>query len=71
MCMCYLRSWSMWLPGWVGVKTLDKRLQNAAILTVGAYDSRFEVYAHEIMAAAFGIPADVIALPLPVAGHMV
>ncbi|WP_426587331.1 hypothetical protein [Mucilaginibacter sp. R-33] len=61
----------MWLPGWVGVKTLDKRMRNAAILTVGAYDSRFEVYAHEIMAAAFGIPADVIALPLPVAGHMV
>lgn len=46
-------------------------MRNAAILTVGAYDSRFEVYAHEIMAAAFGIPADVIALPLPVAGHMV
>ena len=63
MCMCYLRSWSMWLPGWVGVKTLDKRLQNAAILMAGAYDSRFELYAHEIMAAAFGTPADVIALP--------
>lgn len=53
----------MWLPGWVGVKTFDKRLQNAAILMAGAYDSRFELYAYEIMAAAFGTPADVIALP--------
>ncbi|WP_188832441.1 hypothetical protein [Mucilaginibacter rubeus] len=38
-------------------------MRPAAILTAGAYDSRFELYAHEIMAAAFGIPADVIAPP--------
>ncbi|MXV50416.1 carboxymuconolactone decarboxylase family protein [Pedobacter sp. HMF7647] len=42
--------------------TLDKRVREVAILTVGgAYSSRFELYAHEIMATAFGIPADIIA----------
>ena len=42
--------------------TLDKRVREVAILTVGgAYGSRFELYAHEIMAAAFGIPPDIIA----------
>ena len=41
--------------------TLDKRVREVAILTVGgAYGSRFELYAHEIMAAAFGIPKDAI-----------
>lgn len=41
---------------------LDKRLREVAILTVaGAYNARFALYAHEIMAAAFGLPADVIA----------
>lgn len=42
--------------------TLDKRIREVAILTVGgAYGSRFELYAHEIMAAAFGIPSAIIA----------
>jgi 4-carboxymuconolactone decarboxylase len=42
--------------------TLDKRLREVAILTVGgAYGSRFILFAHEIMAAAFGIPENVIA----------
>jgi 4-carboxymuconolactone decarboxylase len=42
--------------------TLDKRLREVAILTVGgAYGARFVLYAHEIMGAAFGIPAACIA----------
>lgn len=42
--------------------TLDKRVREVAILTVGAaFNARFELYAHEIMAEAFGIPQDAIA----------
>ncbi|SKA75914.1 Carboxymuconolactone decarboxylase family protein [Prosthecobacter debontii] len=42
--------------------TLDKAVREVAILTVGAaYGARFELYAHEIMAAAFGLSPDVIA----------
>lgn len=42
--------------------TLDKRVREVAILTVGgAYGARFILYAHEIMGAAFGIPATSIA----------
>jgi 4-carboxymuconolactone decarboxylase len=42
--------------------TLDKRVREVAILTVGgAFGARFELYAHEIMAEAFGISPDVIA----------
>lgn len=42
--------------------TLDKKIREVAILTVaGAFGARFELYAHEIMAAAFGISPDVIA----------
>lgn len=42
--------------------TLDKALREVAILTVGAaYGARFELYAHEIMAAAFGLSPGVIA----------
>jgi len=42
--------------------TLPKALREIAILTVGGFfGARFELYAHEIMAEAFGIPEDVIA----------
>lgn len=42
--------------------TLDKKLREIAILTVGGfYRACFELYAHEIMAVAFGIPQNVIA----------
>jgi len=41
---------------------LDKAVREIAILTVGGtFDARFELYAHEIMAAAFGISPEVIA----------
>jgi 4-carboxymuconolactone decarboxylase len=41
--------------------TLNKRVREVAILTVaGAFGARFELYAHEIMAAAFGISPDII-----------
>lgn len=44
--------------------TLDKRLREVVILTVGAaFRARFELYAHEIMAASFGMAAsDIVAL---------
>jgi len=49
--------------------TLDKRVREVAILTVGAaFGARFELYAHEIMAAAFGLSADIIA-SLAAGGH--
>lgn len=42
--------------------TLPKALREVAILTVGGFfGARFELYAHEIMAEAFGIPKSVIA----------
>src|SRR6478735_3031620 len=42
--------------------TLDKTVREVAILTVGAaFGARFEIYAHEIMAATFGLSPDVIA----------
>lgn len=42
--------------------TLPKPVREIAILTVGsAHGARFELYAHEIMAAAFGIAPDIIA----------
>jgi len=42
--------------------TLNKRLREVAILTVGgAYGARFMLYAHETMAAAFGLPATAVA----------
>ncbi|MVT12094.1 carboxymuconolactone decarboxylase family protein [Chitinophaga tropicalis] len=42
--------------------TLDKSVREVAILTVAAsFGARFELYAHEIMAEAFGISPDVIA----------
>lgn len=42
--------------------TLDKAVREVAILTVGgAYGARFELYAHEIMAATFGLAPAVIA----------
>lgn len=42
--------------------TLDKKVREVAILTVGgAFGSRFELYAHEIMAEAFGLSPDIIA----------
>jgi len=49
--------------------TLNKRVREVAILTVGAaFGARFELYAHEIMAAAFGLPNDIIA-SLAAGGH--
>ena len=44
--------------------TLDKRVREVAILTVGAaFNARFELYAHEIMAESFGFsPATIAAL---------
>jgi 4-carboxymuconolactone decarboxylase len=42
--------------------TLDNRVREVAILTVGAaFGARFELYAHEIMAEAFGLPDDIVA----------
>lgn len=42
--------------------TLSKTVREVAILTVGgAFGSRFELYAHEIMAAAFGLSFNIIA----------
>lgn len=42
--------------------TLPKNVREVAILTVGgSFGSRFEIYAHEIMAAAFGLSAGIIA----------
>jgi 4-carboxymuconolactone decarboxylase len=42
--------------------TLAKTVREVAILTVGgAFGSRFELYAHEIMAEAFGLAANSIA----------
>lgn len=42
--------------------TLNKRVREVAILTVAAaYGARFELYAHQIMAAAVGLPDDIIA----------
>lgn len=42
--------------------TLPKALREVAILTVGGfYGARFELYAHAIMAEAFGIPQSIIA----------
>ena len=42
--------------------TLDKRVREVAILTVGAaFGARFELYAHEIMAATFGLSPDTVA----------
>lgn len=41
--------------------TLPKAVREVAILTVGGKSgARFELYAHEIMAGAFGIPSGVI-----------
>lgn len=43
--------------------TLPKALREIAILTVGGFfGARFELYAHEIMAEAFGISQNMIAL---------
>lgn len=42
--------------------TLEKRVREVAILTIGAaFGARFELYAHEIMAMTFGLPPDAIA----------
>jgi 4-carboxymuconolactone decarboxylase len=42
--------------------TLSKTLREVAILTVGgALGARFELYAHEIMAGAFGVSQNIIA----------
>lgn len=42
--------------------TLDKAVREVAILTTGsAFGARFELYAHEIMAAEFGLAPEVIA----------
>ncbi len=49
--------------------TLPKTVREVAILTVGGfYGAKFELYAHEIMADAFGIPQNIIAT-LAAAGH--
>lgn len=49
--------------------TLAKTVREVAILTVGgAFGSRFELYAHEIMAAAFGLSPSIIA-SLSAGGH--
>jgi len=49
--------------------TLDKALREVAILTVGGVlSARFELYAHQIMAAAFGISPGTIAT-LAAGGH--
>lgn len=42
--------------------TLSKKVREVAILTVGAsFGSRFELYAHEIMAKHFGFSAEAVA----------
>jgi len=42
--------------------TLDNRVREVAILTVGgAFGARFQLYVHEIMAAAFGLSPNIIA----------
>lgn len=42
--------------------TLEKSVREVAILTVGsAFGARFELYAHEIMAASFGLAPEAIA----------
>lgn len=42
--------------------TLPKNVRETAILTVGgAYGAKFELYAHEIMAAAYGLSSSAIA----------
>lgn len=49
--------------------TLSKTVREVAILTVGgAFNSRFELYAHEIMAGAFGLSQEIIA-SLAAGGH--
>lgn len=49
--------------------TLNRRVREVAILTVGAaYDARFELYAHQITAAAVGLPENIIAT-LAAGGH--
>lgn len=49
--------------------TLSKTVREVAILTVGGfYGAKFELYAHEIMAEAFGIPQSAIAT-LAAGGH--
>lgn len=49
--------------------TLAKTVREVAILTVGgAFGARFELYAHEIMAAAFGLSPSIIAT-LAAGGH--
>lgn len=49
--------------------TLTKTVREVAILTVGsAFGARFELYAHEIMAEAFGLPPTIIAT-LAAGGH--
>lgn len=49
--------------------TLDKRVREVAILTVGgAFGARFELYAHEIMAGVFGLSPAAIAT-LASGGH--
>jgi len=42
--------------------TLDKKVREVAILTVGStFGARFELYVHEIMAEAFGLSPDIVA----------
>lgn len=42
--------------------TLDKRVREVAILTVGgAYGAKFELYAHEIMAETYGLASSTVA----------
>lgn len=49
--------------------TLAQTVREVAILTVGGlYGAKFQLYAHEIMAEAFGLSPDVIA-SLAAAGH--
>lgn len=49
--------------------TLSKTVREVAILTVGGlYGAKFQLYAHEIMAEAFGLSPDIIA-SLAAGGH--
>lgn len=49
--------------------TLDKAMREVAILTVGGkFGARFELYAHEIMATAFGL-SPIIVATLAAGGH--
>ncbi|GAO44677.1 carboxymuconolactone decarboxylase family protein [Flavihumibacter petaseus] len=49
--------------------TLDRRVREVVILTVGAaFDARFELYAHQITGAAVGLAAGTIAT-LAAGGH--